>query len=308
MEPVHSMKARESLVLVALAAIWGAAFLFMRIAAAPFGPVPLVFVRVSIAAVCLTALLGVQGELSQLWLHSRRLWIVGLLNAAIPFSLLSFAALNITAGFSALINSLTPLMVALVGMYGFGQRLDRSQWIGMALSMGGVGILSWGKMSFKAGGSGWAIVAAIIATVCYGLGAQYSRRHLKGVSPVVSSAGSLLGASLALLPLTVLQWPRHPLQSSAWGAAIGLGLLCTGVAYLVYYHLINTVGPHRAASVTFLVPMFAMGWSAMFLHEELSSRMLLASGVILLGTALATGLLKPDFSRRSGDPIEPTGA
>lgn len=285
------MSGPDILGLVLLAAIWGAAFLFMRMAAPPFGPLPLIWVRVSVAAVCLMACVGLTGGLREVWRHRRALFVVGLFNAAIPFSLLAYASLALTAGFTALLNSTTPLMVALVGALAFGHRPRPHHWVGMGVSLGGVAVLSWGRMSFHPGGSGWAIVASLLAALCYGIGTNLSRRDLVGVAPITSSAGSVVGASLALAPWGAATWPSVAPSAGVWAAAAALGLVCTAAAYVIFYHLVQSAGAHRAASVTFLVPVFAMTWSSLFLHEGITPRMVVASLVILAGTAIAIDLL-----------------
>jgi drug/metabolite transporter (DMT)-like permease len=285
------MRPRELMLLLLLAAIWGASFLLMRIAAPDFGPIPLVLARVLIAAVCLFPLLMLRENSGALRSHWCRLFLVGVLNSALPFILLAYATLTLTAGFTSLLNAVTPLMTALLGMMFWNQRLLRTQWIGLFVGMFGVAILCWGKLSFKPGGTGWAIAAALCAPVSYGLAGNYSKRHLSGISALASATGSMLAASIALIGPGIWKWPSRNPNVLPWFCALILGVLCTAVAYLIYFHLINTTGATQTASVTFLVPMFAMVWGALFLHEKLTPQMLLALFVILSGTALSTGFI-----------------
>jgi len=281
------VKPRDVAMLLILAAIWGASFLFMRIAGPVFGPLPLVLTRVAVATLALVPILVIRCGWGDVWRCRWPLFVVGAFNSALPFCLIAYAALSLTAGFGALLNAVTPLMVALVGWLIFGRRPERRHWIGFAMAFVGVVVLSWGRMSFKPGGSGWAIVAALGATVSYGMGTNYSRRHLMGLPPVSASAGSLAGATLGMLPFGGWHWPGSTPTSGEWAAALGLGLLCTGVAYILFFRLIASVGPNQAASVTFLVPLFAMLWGALFLGEKVTSRMLFASVIILAGTGWA---------------------
>lgn len=291
------MPFRDASVLLLLAAIWGASFPFMRVAGPAFGPTPLVLTRVAVAAVLLVPLLIVRGGTRAAWRSRWPLFVVGAFNSALPFVLIAYGALSLSAGFGSLINAVTPLMVALVGWIVYGQRPARRHWIGFALAFIGVVVLSWGRMSFKPGGSGWAIVAALGATLSYGIGTNYSRRHLMTLPPLGASAGSMVAATAAMLPIGLWQRPATSPTAGEWGAALALGVLCTGVAYLLFFRLIASVGPNQAASVTFLVPIFAMFWGAIFLHEPVTPRMLVASVIILAGTALANRAKRPDAAR-----------
>ncbi len=281
------MNLRDALELLLLASIWGASFLFMRIAGHAFGPAPLVLSRVAVAALALLPLLLLREGLRPTWRHRTALLVAGVFNSALPFCLIAYASLSLTAGFGSLLNAVTPLMVALVGWIGFGHRPAARHWVGFALAFAGVVVLSWGRMSFQPGGSGWAIVAALGATLSYGIGTNYSRRHLAALPPLGASAGTMFGATVAMLPLGAWLWPSVPPGPGAWGAALALGVVCTGVAYLLFFRLIASIGPNQAASVTFLVPLFAMLWGALFLHEPVTARMIVASVIILAGTAWA---------------------
>lgn len=285
------MRPGEFAALLLLGAIWGASFLFMRIAAAPFGPVPLILLRVGTAAACLLPLVLVTGGWRELRSRPRELLVIGLLNSAVPFCLLAFASLNLTAGFTALLNALTPLTTALVGSVWYGQRFQRAQWCGLAVGISGIALLCWGQLSFKEGGSGWAVGAALLAACSYGLAAHYAKRHLAGAAPLITTAGSTASATLILLPAGIWQWPPASPNAMIWLSVLVLGVVCTAAAYLIYFRLIHLAGPTRASSVTFLVPVFAMIWSSVFLHEPVTMRMVGASVIILAGTALSNGAL-----------------
>jgi drug/metabolite transporter (DMT)-like permease len=157
-----------------------------------------------------------------------------------------------------------------------------------------------GRASFRPGGDGLAVVAALGATLSYGVAASYAKRRLTGVNPLAVAGGSQLAATAALAPFASALWPAAPVSTGAWAAVATLGVACTAVAYVLYFRLIARVGPARAIGVTFLVPPFAMVWGALFLGEGITLRMLAGCAVILLGTALATGLLRP---RREGRAI-----
>ncbi|MEO8154624.1 MAG: DMT family transporter [Rhizobacter sp.] len=289
------MKRTDLLELFTLAAIWGASFLFMRMGAAEFGPVALSFVRVAGATAFLLPLLALKGEFTALRQHWRPLLIVGLTNSALPFICFNYAALTINAGLSAVFNAATPLFGAVIAWLWLKDRLTPPRIAGLVIGFGGVLWLVWDQAAFKPGASssGWAVLACMAATVCYGFSASFTKRHLTGVPPMAVAAGSQLSATLFLAPLAWLWWPASMPSAHAWLFALVLAVACTGVAYVLYFRLITHVGPANAISVTFLIPVFAVVWGGMFLHERVSVVMALGCAVILLGTSLATGVLKP---------------
>lgn len=294
------MKPRDTVELLLLAAIWGASFLFMRIAAPAFGALPLAAVRVGGAALMLAPLLLLRGQgraLSRAW---RPVVIVGCINSALPFALYNYAALAITAGLASIFNATTPLWGALIAWVWLRDRPDAWRAAGLAVGFGGVMWLAWDQASFRpaAGGpaTGWAVLACLTATFCYGLAASFTKRHLTGTQPLAIAAGSQVASTIALAGPAAVAWPTTAAAPGAWGAAAALALLCTGVAYVLYFRLISNVGPSRAMTVAYLIPAFAVAWGAIFLGEQITAKMVGACAAILLGTALATGL----FSRPQG--------
>lgn len=284
------MKLQDLSELLLLAAIWGASFLFMRMAAPAFGPAALIFVRVLVATVCLLPLVLWRGEGRALLTAWWPLLVVGLLNSALPFCLFAWAVLSLSAGFTAVLNATTPLFGALVAYLWLRQPLPAGRVLGLLLGFVGVIALVWDKISFRAGGDGWAVLAVLLATLSYGVAANYTRQKLAHVSPLLVAAGSQLGACLLLIPLALFAWPAQPVPASAWQAALVLGVACTALAYLMYFRLIAHVGPSKAVAVTFLIPVFAVSWGGLFLAEQLSPGMLLGGTIILFGTSLALGL------------------
>jgi drug/metabolite transporter (DMT)-like permease len=285
------MKPSDITELTTLAALWGASFLFMRMGAAEFGPVALSAVRVAGATLFLLPLLAWRGQLDVLRRHWKPIFVVGVLNSALPFLCFSYAALSITAGLSSIFNASTPLWGALIAWLWLGDRLTPSRIGGLAIGFGGVLWLAWDKASFRPGGSGWAIVACLAATLCYGLAASFTKKRLTGVAPLAVAAGSQMSAALVLAIPALLWWPPAMPSHQAWLAAASLALACTGIAYVLYFRLIASVGPANAIAVTFLIPVFAVLWGWIFLDEVLSATMVAGCGVILVGTGLATGIL-----------------
>ncbi|MCP3961475.1 MAG: DMT family transporter [bacterium] len=188
------MRPVDVLRLLLLSAIWGASYLFMRVAAPSFGPVPLILLRVGCAALFFSPLLARRGVREQLARHWRALAVVGIFNSAFPFSLLAFSTLSLEAGFTSLLNATTPLFAAAVGALWLALALRRGQILGLVLGFAGVAILSWGHLSFRQGGSGWAIVAALVASLSYGVSAHITKHYLSGLRPVVVATGSMIGS------------------------------------------------------------------------------------------------------------------
>ena len=291
------MRASDLVELIALAAIWGASFLFMRMGAAEFGPLTMTMLRVGGAALLLLPLLVWRGQAGALRSHWRAIAVVGVVNSAIPFVLYTVAALAINAGLSAIFNATSPLWGALIAALWLKDRLTLSRALGLAVGFAGVLTLAWGKASFHPGehgvSAGVAILACLGATLGYGIGANYTQRMLQGVPPLAVAAGSQAAATLVLLVPGLWAWPVEAPSGTAWWAVTALALLCTGVAYLLYFRLIAHVGPARAISVTYLLPVFGVLWGALFLGEPVTATMGVGGVIILAGTALATGLVSP---------------
>ena len=281
---------------IALAAIWGSSFLFMRLAVLDFGAIATAGVRVGVAALVLLPLLLRQGLGQQLLRHWRQLLVVGLPNSAIPFVCFAYALQSISTGLSSILNATVPLFGAVVAWVWLKDRPGASRALGLAVGFVGVAMLAWDKASFKpdASGqaSGWAVLACLLATLCYGLAASYTKRHLTGLPSMITATGSQLGAALALVLPTIWFWPPKLPGATAWLAVLTVGVLCTGVAYVLYFRLIATVGPARALAVTFVIPVFAVLYGVLLLGEHVTGWMLLCGSVIVCGTALSAGLLK----------------
>jgi len=296
------LKTSDLIELIALAAIWGASFLFMRMGAAEFGPIALSMLRVGGATLFLLPLLAWQRQTGVLRTQWRALAVVGIVNSVFPFVLFSIAALALNAGLSSIFNATAPLWGAMIGALWLKDRLSPSRMLGLAIGFAGVLFLAWDKASFKPGehgvSAGVAIVACLLATLCYGFGANYTKRKLQGVPPLAVAAGSQLAATLALAVPGLWLWPTQIPSATAWGAVAGLAFLATGVAYLLYFRLIAHVGPARAISVTYLIPLFGVLWGALFLGEAVTPAMFVGGAIILAGTALVTGVVSLPFGRR----------
>ncbi|MEP6608564.1 MAG: DMT family transporter [Burkholderiaceae bacterium] len=285
------MKPRDLIDFIALAAIWGASFLFMRIAAPAFGPLAIADLRTAIAALVLLCLLAWRGGFTELAPNAFRLLLLGAFNSAIPFTLFAYAALSITAGLASILNATVPLFAALVAWVWIRDRLTVLQWIGLGVGFAGVLWLSADGASFKPGGSGWAIGAALLACLSYGISGTLAKRYVGHIRPLAVAAGSQIAAATLLLPMTMIYLPTVMPRMPDWLAVIALGVLCTGIAYALYFRLIARVGPSKTMTVTFLIPAFAILWGVVFLSETVTAVMLGGCAVILTGTALATQII-----------------
>ncbi|WP_144112725.1 DMT family transporter [Paraburkholderia sp. BCC1886] len=296
------MNSKNLLQLLILAALWGASFLFIRMGVGDFGVAPLMALRVGIGALFLWVMLLTRRPWRQsATLLRTRAWpllVVGVLNSAAPFCLFAYAELTLSAGVTSVINASTPLWGALVAFVWLRDRLSGLRTLGMVIGFLGVLMLVWDQIAAPDGAAatplttGLAAAAALGATLLYGIAANYTKRHLGGVDALTVAAGTMTGATIVLLPLAVIFWPATPVSLSSWGAVIALGVACTGVAYMLFFHLIAVIGPARAITVTFVIPVFGILWGALFLGESVSPGMLVGCGVILVGTALATGVIK----------------
>lgn len=281
---------------VVLAAIWGASFLFMRLGVVEFGFIATAFVRVAVATCFLLPLMLAKGHGRVFRQHWLAIALVGVLNSALPFVLFSFALLSITTGLSAILNATVPLFGALVAWMWLKDRPTGSRVLGLAVGFLGVAMLAWDEASFKPAAGGiapaWAVLACLLATACYAVAANATKRYLTGLPPLATATGSQVGATLALAVPALWLWPQEMPGARAWLALGVLGVLCTGVAYILYFRLIEQAGPSRALAVTFAVPVFAILYGALFLGEQVTPWMLACGAVIVCGTALSTGLLK----------------
>ena len=285
------MKPRDLLDLTLLAALWGGSFLFMRYAVPDFGVVPLIWLRVALASVCLLPLLLLKRQFGALRQQAGALTVMSLFNSGLPFLLIAWATLSITAGLASIMNAMTPVFTALIGALWLGDRLDGRRSLGLLLGLAGVALLAADKADFRPGGSGWAIVAMLLATACYGFAANHTRRYLQGVPALVNATGTQLVSALVLLPPALWIWPERMPGLGPWLAALVLGVACSALAYLLFFRLIARVGASRAVTVTFLVPVFGTLWGALFLGEPVTASMLAGGAVVLLGTGLATGVI-----------------
>lgn len=299
------MRPRDIIDLLLLAALWGASFLFMRLAVPQFGALPLAALRVAGAAVLLLALLAARSGLGGMRAHWRPIAVIGITNSALPFLGFSLAAMSIPAGLSSILNATSPMFGALIAMAWLREPSNASRVTGLGIGFVGVVLLASDAkgMAVAAGGpgTGAAIGLCLAASLLYGFSACFARRYLVRVEPLAVATGSQVSATLALALPAAAAWPAAAPSGEAWLATVALALFCTGIAYVLYFRLIARVGPARAIAVTFLVPAFAMLWAGVFLGEAVTPGMLALCALILLGTGLATGVLQLPYPARRTD-------
>ena len=293
------MKARDLFDLFILAAIWGASFLFLRVASPVVGPLGLAAFRVTGAALMLMPLVAMQGQLREVRRYGPQLVGAAILSSILPFMGLSQASRSLPAGLLSILNATTPMWGALVGWLWAGERLAPMRGVGLATGFAGVALLAADGSQLQSSHAYSAVALALGSTLMYAFAVHYNKKFLSGLSPLSTSAGTLAMASLLLLTPalwagpqpahvpdgTALSWAGIPM--TVWWALLVLTVLCTGLAYLIFYRLIDRIGASRALTVTFLIPAFGMLWGALFLHEKVTPLMLISAGVILLGTWLS---------------------
>jgi drug/metabolite transporter (DMT)-like permease len=269
----------------------------MRVIAPVIGTIPTAFFRVSIAAVGLLVILGLMRISWDFKGKLKTVMLLGMINSGIPATLYSVAAQVLPAGYSAIFNATTPLMGVLIGGLFFHEKLTAAKLGGVFLGLFGVGILTRaGPVAFNMELLMGAL-ACLMATTCYGFAGFLARRwldHAGGLDSRLSALGSMLGATLLLLPLFGYSVISQPPASwggwNVWLSLLGLGLVCTAFAYIIYFRLLTSVGPVKSMTVTFMIPPFGVLWGALLLDEPLSMAHLY--GGVLIAVALWL-VLKP---------------
>lgn len=275
--------------LVSLAAIWGASFIFMRALAPVLGPVATATARTLVAGVFLTGIFSLF-RMKMDWRRNFRHYLaIGAMNSAVPFALYSFAALRLPASVPAIVNSLTPAWGAVFAALLLGERIAARKALGMGLGVAGVALIALRGSGLSALPDPLAVGACILATACYGFSGSYLKRWASGVPSRAMTAASLLFAGLGLLPLAAFMPPPGPVPPSAWALAVGFALLCSALAYLIYFRLIARAGVTAALSVTLLIPAFAFLWEFLFFGASVSPASLAGAALVLSGTGLVAG-------------------
>lgn len=272
--------------LVLLGAIWGASFLFMRVLSPVLGPYATADARVLLAGLALTAVVKARGQRLEWRTRWRFYLLVGGLQAALPFALYCWAALSLPASYSAVLNATAPVFAMLVGA-GLGhERPTRTQLLGGALGMVGVGVLTGLGPVTPTATVLASVGACLVAALCYAVAGHLVRRDAGDLAPLPLTAGSHLVAGLMLLPLAIAWPPPGVVGPEVVAMALALALLCSCLAFLLYFHLIREWGATRTLTVTYLIPLFGLAWGRVFLGEVLNLGMAAGGALVLAGTVL----------------------
>jgi drug/metabolite transporter (DMT)-like permease len=275
---------RTPVELTLLGAVWGGSFLFMRVAATEFGPVPLVEARLALGALILMPFLWrARAQFTPaLWL---RIAGIAAVNSVLPFVLFAWGAERAPAGIGAITNAMTVMFTALVAFALFGEHIGVRRLVGLVAGFVGVAILASGRIAGASVGS--AALAGTAAALCYGFGINLVRHYLTGYPSAAVAAANLASGAVLLAPLALYTWPHHPISATSWASAVLLGVLCTGIAFVFYFRLIARIGAPRTSTVTYLIPLFGVIWAWLLLGEPLTLTMALAGALILAGVALS---------------------
>lgn len=289
------MTPKDLAALVLLAVLWGGSFLFIRVAVPTLGPFALMEGRTALAAAVLLLCAVVVRRLPKLRAYWRQFLVLGAVNSAVPFTLIAFAQLELTASLAAILNSTTVLFTALVAAFWTGEPLTRGKILGVLLGVVGVAVLvGWDPVALS-GTVIISIAAMLVASFFYAVGSTYAKKTFVGRPPLEMAIGQQGGAALVLMIPALAAFPPVPLPGGApsWTVALcllGLAVFSTAVAYLLYFRLLTNVGPTSTVTVTFLVPVFGLLFGVGLLGEPFGFGTLAGLGIILLSVALVTGI------------------
>ena len=282
------MKTRHFAQLVALSALWGASFLFLRIASPVMGPLVLAGVRVTLATITLILIMRALRE-PWPWQHWRELTLLGMLSVSMPFLLYAWAALQLPAGYSALLNTTAVLWGTLASSWFKEDTLSARKLLGCVAGFVGVAlIVQLGPVKIDAT-TIVAVLACLAASACYGCSTPLMKRATTRMQPLAIAAGIHLTSLVLVMPGAVWAWPTAQFTPAALFSVLILGTITSGLAYWMHLRIIRHVSPVAAISPAFMIPVFGVTWGHLFLGEELSSGIFVGGALVLLATALVTG-------------------
>lgn len=287
------MSLKQLAALLTLGALWGASYIFIRVAVEPIGPVLLMFLRAGMTAVILLAYARARRIQLNIREHWRKFLVLGFFGSALPFTLIAWAELTVTGSMAAILMSTTPLFTAFVAAVGLGEPLTPHKLIGALLGIAGVSITVGGSPLALSPEVIAATLALLVATLSYATGGVFAKRYLGGLDNLSLSTGQLLSAAIILAPFSALDLPVPELPAMAILATLGLVVLCTAFAYQLYYYLVISAGPLQALTVTLLIPVFGVIWGALLLAESVSAGMIGGLVVVLFSVGLVTGMIAP---------------
>ena len=276
----------DLLLLAALATLWGGSYFFIRVAVPEFGPAALVALRVVIGGLLLWGMARALRRPIVVRKHLPRLAILGLLNAALPYMLISAAELHLTASFAAILGATVPLFAAAFGARLLGERLGATRLTGLLLGIVGVAVMvGWGPMALDLT-TALSVLAMLVASASYASSGIYTKLKLQGVSTYSLALGQQIGALVWLVVPGAALLPGTLPSPAAMGALLALGALSTGLAYLLFFELLERVGPTKTSTVTYLIPIVGMLAGALVLGETLTGGMLVGLVLVLASVLL----------------------
>ena len=285
------MSIRQLGALFLLGAIWGASYILIRVAVEPFGPVFFMFARVALTALILVGYARLRAIDLKIRAYWRQFLILGFLGSALPFTLIGWAELTVSGSMAAILTSATPLFAALVAVPGLGERLTAYKLVGAIMGIVGVTIVVGGSSMTLDLQFLLATLALLGAALSYALGGVYAKRSFHGLDNMSMSSGQLIGATVILAPVSLFDIPKELPPIGAILALLTLVVVCTALAYQLYYYLIISAGPIQALTVTLLVPIFGVFWGALWLQESISPGMILGLLIVLFSVGLVTGMV-----------------
>lgn len=282
----------DYVLLIVLSAIWGSSFIFMRILAPALGPVATADMRMLIAGAALALFMRTVSRPMEWKKNWKHYLIIGLLNSGIPFLLFSYAALHLPASISVIINSMTPLFAAVGAVIWLHEKFTPKLLFGLLLGISGVVVIRGGGIQALDSLGTVSMIMCIVATMFYGAGGVYLKLNGKEMSPMAISAGSQLTVGILFLPL-IYFFPAPSAVTVDVAVTMSVfALLCSAVAYIIYYRLMKILGPTKASTVTFLIPVFGFIWGALFLQESITVPMLLGGAIVLSSLYFVMGKKK----------------
>ena len=284
--------------LILLSVLWSVSFLFLKLGASVFGAGILIEIRVFSAAVLLTLIAWWMKRQLDLSEHKTHYLIIGFFNLALPFTLFAYAAQFLDVSLMAVLNSSAPIFGALFSILWLKTKLTPGIFLGLLLGVTGVVVLSWDGLMIQDKIDWLPLLASLAGAACYAVASVYAKKTSKAISPFDNARGTLWAASLLVLPAALLIPMQQAPIAMDWLWALALGILSTGVAFMIYFKIIEEEGPIKALSVTFIIPVFGVLWGYGFLNEKIGWNLLIGGGLILLAVALTNELIRFPFSKK----------
>lgn len=294
--------------LLIVAAIWGASYLFIKVAVDEIEPIPMMDLRLLLAAAVLVPFLvmrlGAREAVAEVRSTGAGAFILGVSNMAIPFVLIAWGEKHIDSGVAAIANATVPIFVALLAIrFNPSERVRGWRLAGVAMGLVGVGVLA----GVNPEGGWWGVagtLAVVVASLSYASANLYTQQRFPATSPLVITTASVLAASLLLLPPALFQLPEEMPSWQALGSVAALGIAGTAFALLFFYAMLTRYGASRASLVTYLLPPFALFYGVVFLDERMTLNAVLGLILILAGVAMGSGVLRL-ARRRAPAPATP---